>query len=157
MAEHKQYKDLQTRVLQTHSKHGEPLYAHTFPIFQTSTYLFDDTTMGAELFSGKREGHMYSRMGNPTVEYFEKLVCDLEEGAGTAAFGAGMGAIHACTAGLLKAGDHMISGDTLYGCSIELFGERLKHMGIEVTFVNTGDKNEVAKDWKENTKLVYLE
>ena len=157
MAEHKQYKDLQTRVLQTHSKHGEPLYAHTFPIFQTSTYLFEDTTMGADLFSGKREGHMYSRMGNPTTEYFEQLVCELEEGAGTAAFGAGMGAIHASTVGLLKAGDHMISGDTLYGCSIELFGERLKHMGIEVTFVNTGDKNEVAKAWKENTKLVYLE
>ncbi|BFU26372.1 methionine gamma-lyase, putative [Entamoeba histolytica HM-1:IMSS-B] len=152
-----QLKDLQTRVLHTPSKWGEPLHAHTFPIFQTSTYLFDDTQMGADLFGGKREGHMYSRMGNPTVEYFEELVNSLEGGVGTAAFGSGMGAIHSATMGLLKAGDHLISGDTLYGCTVELFGNRFKDMGVDVSFVNTASDEAVVKAWKPNTKMVYLE
>ena len=151
------FEKMETRVLHIEPGVGHPAHAHTFPIFQTSTYLLDSPQHGADLFGGKVKGHAYSRMGNPTVEHFEDLVAALEGGVGGVAFGAGMGAIHCATVGLLKKGEHMISGDTLYGCSIELFDHRMPEMGIEVSLVDTGDVENVVKAWKPNTKLVYLE
>ena len=65
---------VQTKILHPHSSH--PLNAHTFPIFQTSTFTFDSTQQGADLFQGKGEGYIYSRLGNPTVELYEEMVSD---------------------------------------------------------------------------------
>ena len=76
--------------------------SHTFPIFQTSTFFFDSTQQGADLFMGKGEGHIYSRLGNPTVELYEEIVRDLEGAVGTCAFGSGMGAISSSTFPYLK-------------------------------------------------------
>jgi cystathionine gamma-synthase len=133
------------------------MHAHTFPIFQTSTFVFDSTQHGADLFMGKGEGHIYSRLGNPTVELYEKMVSELEHAVGTCAFGAGMGAINSSTLPFLKAGDHLIAGDTLYGCTVSLFEHWAPRFGIEVTFVDTSSVEEVKKAWKDNTKMVYLE
>lgn len=105
---------VQTKILHPHSSH--PLNAHTFPIFQTSTFTFDSTQQGADLFQGKGEGYIYSRLGNPTVELYDEMVRDLEGAAGTCAFGSGMGAINSSTFSFLKSGDHLIAGDTLYRC-----------------------------------------
>ena len=127
--------DESTKIL--HPKMEAPMNSHTFPIFQTSTFYFNSTQQGADLFMGKGEGHIYSRLGNPTVEYYEEIVRDLEGAVGTCAFGSGMGAISSSTFPFLKSGDHLIAGDTLYGCTVSLF--------------------EVKKSWKENTKMVYLE
>ena len=147
--------DVQTKLLHSHSEH--PMNAHTFPIFYTSTFVFDSTQQGADLFMGKGNGHIYSRLGNPTVEAYEEMVRELEGAAGTCAFGAGMGAISSSTLPFLKSGDHLIAGDTLYGCTVSLFEYWAPRYGIQVSFVDTSSVDEVKKAWKENTKMVYLE
>ena len=147
--------DTQTKLLHPHSNH--PLNSHTFPIFQSSTFIFDSTQHGADLFMGKGEGYIYSRLGNPTVELYEEMVRDLEGAAGSLAFGSGMGAISSSTFAFLKSGDHLIAGDTLYGCTVSLFEHWAPRFGIQVSFVDTSTVEEVKKAWKENTKMVYLE
>ena len=147
--------DLTTKLLHPHSEH--PMNSHTFPIFQSSTFIFNSTQHGADLFMGKGEGHIYSRLGNPTVELFEEMVRELEGGIGTCAFGSGMGAINSSTFAFLKSGDHLIAGDTLYGCTVTLFEYWAERFGIQVSFVDTSSVDEVKKSWKDNTKMVYLE
>ena len=148
--------DVQTKLLHPHSEH--PMNSHNFPIFQTSTYIVNSTQHGADLCSGRiTNGHIYSRIGNPTVELYEEMVRELEGAVGTLAFGSGMAAIHASTFPFLKAGDHLIAGDTLYGCTVSLFELWAPKFGIQVSFVDTSSVEEVKKAWKENTKMVYLE
>ena len=147
--------DTQTKLLHPHTSH--PLNSHTFPIFQSSTFIFDSTQHGADLFMGKGEGHIYSRLGNPTVELYEEMVRDLEGAAGSLAFGSGMGAINSSTFAFLKSGDHLIAGDTLYGCTVSLFEYWAPRFGIQVSFIDTSSVEEVKKAWKENTKMVYIE
>ena len=147
--------DVHTKILHPHSEH--PMNSHAFPIFQTSTFIFNSTQQGANLFMGKGEGHIYSRLGNPTVELYEEMVRDLEGAVGTCAFGSGMGAINSSTFAFLKSGDHLIAGDTLYGCTVSLFENWAPRFGIQVSFVDTSLVGEVKKAWKENTKMVYLE
>ena len=146
---------LTTKLLHPRSEH--PMNSHTFPIFQTSTFTFNSTQHGADLFMGKGEGHIYSRLGNPTVELYEEMVRELEGGIGTCAFGSGMGAINSSTFAFLKSGDHLIAGDTLYGCTVSLFEYWAERFGIHVSFVDTSSVDEVKKSWKDNTKMVYLE
>ena len=147
---------IQTKLL--HPKTDEhPLNSHNFPIFQTSTFIFDSTQQGADLFMGKGKGHIYTRLGNPTVELFEEMVRDLEGAAGSLAFGSGMGAINSSIFPYLKKGEHLIAGDTLYGCTVSLLEYWAPRFGIEVTFVDTSSVEELKKAWKENTKMVYLE
>ena len=147
--------DVQTKLLHPHSSH--PLHSHVFPIFQTSTFVFDSTQHGADLFAGKGKGYKYSRLGNPSIEVYEEMVRDLEGAAGSLAFGAGMGAINTSTFAFLKSGDHLIAGDTLYGCTVELFEFFAPRFGIQVSFIDTSSVEEVKKAWKENTKMVYIE
>jgi cystathionine gamma-synthase len=147
--------DLTTKLLHPHSEH--PMNSHIFPIFQNSTFIFNSTQHGADLFMGKGEGHIYSRLGNPTVELYEEMVRELEGGVGTCAFGSGMGAISSSTFAFLKSGDHLIAGDTLYGCTVSLFEYWAERFGIQVSFVDTSSIDEVKKSWKDNTKMVYLE
>ena len=142
--------DVQTKLLHPHSSH--PLNSHTFPIFQTSTFVFDSTQHGADLFAGKGKGYIYSRLGNPSVEVYEEMVRDLEGAAGSLAFGAGMGAINTSTFAFLKSGDHLIAGDTLYGCTVELFEFFAPRFGIQVSFVDTSSLEEIKKAWKEIQK-----
>ncbi|ELP86431.1 methionine gamma-lyase, putative [Entamoeba invadens IP1] len=148
-------KDLQTQLLHPDKTHVS--HSHVLPIFQTSTFCFDSTQQGADLFMGKGEGHIYSRLGNPSVEQFEEMVRNAEHAEGTAAFSCGMGAINSSTLAFLQNGDHLITGDTLYGCTVSLFNHWLPRFGIQVDFVDTSDVENVKKAWKENTKMVYLE
>ena len=76
--------------------------SHTFPFFQSSAFIFNSTQHGADLFMGKGEGHIYSRLGNPTVELYEEMSRELEGGIGTCAFDSGMGVINASTFSFLK-------------------------------------------------------
>nr|3AEJ_A Chain A, Methionine gamma-lyase [Entamoeba histolytica]3AEJ_B Chain B, Methionine gamma-lyase [Entamoeba histolytica]3AEJ_D Chain D, Methionine gamma-lyase [Entamoeba histolytica]3AEL_A Chain A, Methionine gamma-lyase [Entamoeba histolytica]3AEL_B Chain B, Methionine gamma-lyase [Entamoeba histolytica]3AEL_C Chain C, Methionine gamma-lyase [Entamoeba histolytica]3AEL_D Chain D, Methionine gamma-lyase [Entamoeba histolytica]3AEM_A Chain A, Methionine gamma-lyase [Entamoeba histolytica]3AE len=147
--------DITTTLL--HPKGDHVLHSHAYPIFQTSTFCFDSTQQGADLFMGKGEGHIYSRLGNPTVEQFEEMVCSIEGAAGSAAFGSGMGAISSSTLAFLQKGDHLIAGDTLYGCTVSLFTHWLPRFGIEVDLIDTSDVEKVKAAWKPNTKMVYLE
>ena len=137
--------------------HGKPFHAHAMPIVQSSTFYFDDAEHGADLFAGRREGHIYTRIGNPTVEAYERVVASLEGGEQAVAFSSGMAAIYGALMSFLEQGDHVISGDTLYGPSIHLIGDVLAKGGIESTFVNTADLKVVEASFRPNTKVVFLE
>lgn len=146
--------DESTKLL--HPKAKPLMYTHTFPIFQTSTFFLDSIQQGADLFMGKDEGHIYSRLGNPTVELYEEMVRDLEGAVGTCAFGSGMG-VSSSAFPFLKSGDHLIAGDTLYGCAISLFDTWARNLCIQVSFVDTSSEEKIKKAWKENNKMSYLE
>jgi len=127
------------------------------PIYQTSTFSFETAEQGAALFAGSGSGYIYSRMGNPTVEAVENAVAALEGGAKALACGSGMAAIHTALATLLKAGDHIVCGDAVYGPTCTLIGSVLSKYGIESTMVDASDINNVKQALRPNTKVVYVE
>lgn len=139
--------------------HNKPMNAHAWPIFQTSTFLFDSPDHGAALFAGKEKGHIYSRIGNPTVEAMETIMNNLEGGAGCSAFSSGMGAVNGATLAFLKAGDTLIMADTLYGCTVSLFTHFFPRWNINVVVVDTSNLVEVEAALRANptTKVVYVE
>jgi len=145
-----------TRALHAEG-HGKPLFAHTMPIFQTSTFAFESPEQGADLFAGRRRGHIYTRIGNPTVEAYERVVAALEGAEEAVAYASGMAAIFGTLMSQVKAGDHIVSGDTLYGPTINLIGSLMARYGIESTFVDTSDLSAIEKALKPNTRVLFLE
>ena len=127
------------------------------PIYQTSTFVFDNAFQGGERFAGRDDGFMYSRLGNPTVRLLEEKIAYLEEGEECVAFSSGMGAISGTVLSLLNSGDHLLSDITLYGCTFALFNEKLRKLGIDVEFCDFSDLSEVEKRLRSNTKMVYFE
>ncbi len=135
----------------------KPLNAHTMPIFLTSTFAFDSPEAGADLFLGRGAGHVYSRMGNPTVEAVERVVADLESGEAAVAFGSGMAAIQAALLSVLKAGDHVICGEALYSPSLHLIRDRLADLGIASTAVDTSNMQAVDSAIRDKTRVIFCE
>lgn len=127
------------------------------PIFQTSTFVFDSAEQGGKRFALEEPGYIYSRLGNPTTTVLEDKIAQLESGEAAVATSSGMGAISSVMWTILKAGDHIISDKTLYGCTFAFFSHGLSRFGIEVSFVDTADGEAVKKAMKPNTKAVYLE
>ena len=127
------------------------------PIFQTSTFVFDSAEQGGRRFALEESGYIYSRLGNPTTTVLEDKIAQLEHGEAAVATSSGMGAISSVMWTILKAGDHIISDKTLYGCTFAFFSHGLSKFGIEVSFVDTSDAEAVKKAMKPNTKAVYLE
>jgi len=127
------------------------------PIYQTSTFRFDTCEQGGARFAGEEDGYMYTRLGNPTICNLECKIACLEHAEACAATASGMGAIASTVLTLLKAGDHLISDDTLYGCTHSLFEHQLPKFGIQVDFINTAIPGEIKKHMKPNTRIVYLE
>ena len=134
---------------------GEP---RVLPIYQSATYKYDDPDKLEDLFNLKAEGHLYSRISNPTVAAFEEKFAKIEGGVGAVATSSGQSAILLAILNICKAGDHILSVSSLYGGTINLFTVHLKNMGIEVTFVNPeASEEEILAEARENTKLVYGE
>nr|AMB19000.1 methionine gamma-lyase [Clostridium novyi] len=127
------------------------------PIFQTSTFIFDSAEQGGNRFAGKEDGYIYSRISNPTVAEIERKIALLEGGEAAIGTASGMGAISSALWTALKAGDHVVASDTLYGCTFALLNHGLTKMGVEVTFVDPTNLEEVKNAMKENTRVVYLE
>lgn len=139
-------------------KHSQGEYGPlSTPIYQTSTFVFDSVEQGAERFAGESQGHIYSRLGNPTVDELEARMALLEQTEAAAAFGSGMGAVSAAVLGLLKQGDHLITSHRLYGCTFALFNHQLPAFGIEVSFVDLSDVDAVRAAVRPNTKVIYGE
>lgn len=134
---------------------GEP---RVLPIYQSATYKYDDPDTLAALFDLKAEGHLYSRISNPTVGALEEKYAKLEGGVGAVATASGQSAILYAVLNICKAGDHIISVSSLYGGTVNLFTVHLKNLGIEVTFVDPdASEEEILSKAKENTKAVYGE
>ncbi|MGN9164301.1 methionine gamma-lyase [Tissierellaceae bacterium HCP3S3_D8] len=127
------------------------------PIYQTSTFVFDSAEQGARRFAQEEEGYIYTRGGNPTNTQVEEKLAILENGEAAVSFAAGMGAITAVFWSAVNAGDHIIAAKTLYGCTFAFLNHGLTRYGVEVTFVDTSDPENVRKAMKENTKVIYLE
>lgn len=127
------------------------------PIFQTSTFVFDSAEQGGKRFALEESGYIYSRLGNPTTAVLEDKIAQLEQGEAAVATSSGMGAISSVMWTILKAGDHIISDKTLYGCTFAFFSHGLSKFGIEVSFVDTSDAESVKKAMKPNTRAIYLE
>ena len=127
------------------------------PIYQTSTFIFDSAEQGGRRFALEEAGYIYTRLGNPTTTVLENKIAALEEGEAGIATSSGMGAISSTLWTVLKAGDHVVTDKTLYGCTFALMCHGLTRFGIEVTFVDTSNLDEVKNAMKENTRVVYLE
>ncbi len=128
------------------------------PIYQSTTYTYDSTDHIGKLFDLSVEGHMYSRISNPTVEAVEKKIAALEGGVGALCTTSGQAASMISIVNILKAGDHFISASKIYGGTINLFAVTLKRFGIECTFVDPDDsEEEIQKYFKANTKAVFGE
>ena len=127
------------------------------PIYQTSTFIFDSAEQGGRRFALEEAGYIYTRLGNPTTTTLENKIAALEEGEAGIAMSSGMGAISSTLWTVLKAGDHVVTDKTLYGCTFALMNHGLTRFGIEVTFVDTSNLDEVKNAMKENTRVVYLE
>jgi methionine-gamma-lyase len=133
--------------------------AHTTPIYQTSTFVFDNAQQGAARFAGEEEGYIYARVppNTPTHEVFVKKIAALEGGETGQTFSSGMAAITAVALSQLKQGDHLLSTNVVYGGTYGLFSSILTRFGIEVSFVDTSDLEEVKKNLKKNTRIIFLE
>ena len=145
-----------TRAMHTHI--GKDQYGAVVPpIYQSSTFIFDSCDQGGRRFAGLEDGFIYTRIGNPTTSNLEAKIASLEGSEDCAATASGMGAIASTVLTILKSGDHLISDNTLYGCTHSLFEHQLPKFGIEVDFIDTSIPGEVKKHMKKNTKIVYFE
>lgn len=127
------------------------------PIYQTTSYVFENSENGADLFALKTPGNIYTRIMNPTTDVFEKRVAALEGGAGALAVASGAAAIHYSIQNLANAGDHIVSASTVYGGTYNLFANTLPHSGISTTFVNPDDPQNFEAAIKDNTKAFFVE
>ena len=127
------------------------------PIYQTTSFVFDDTQEGAELFALQKPGNIYTRITNPTTSAFEERIAALEGGVGALATASGMAAITYTILALAHAGDHVVAASTIYGGTFNLLKETLPRYGITTTFVDIDNLEEVEAAIKVNTKLVLIE
>lgn len=157
MSQKKQQWDLDTIAIhgQEHTTFSEG--ALVAPLYQTSTFIFPTTEQGGRRFAGEEQGYIYSRLGNPTVRLLEERIASLEMMEDAAAAATGMGAIAAATMAFLKAGDHVIASDCLYGCSFALFNELFERFGVRVSFVDMTSIEQIKTAAQPNTKILFLE
>jgi len=134
-----------------------PLGSATVPIYQTSTFIFENADHGAKCFSGEDDGYIYTRIGNPTIHALETLVADLEGGAEGIATSSGMAAVNTLYMALLSQGDHMISSEAVYGPSRVVMEQHWARFGVESTYVNTADISAIKAAFKPNTKMLFIE
>lgn len=127
------------------------------PIYQTSSYVFQDTDHAADLFALRAFGNIYTRLMNPTTDVLEKRLAAMHGGRGAVATASGMAAITYAILNITSAGENFVTGSNLYGGTVTLFAHTLKRLGIEARFVDTSDPRNVARAIDAKTRLVYTE
>ena len=138
---------------QPESDHG----SRAVPIYQTTSYVFDDVSQASSLFNVEQGGHIYSRITNPTVAVLEQRIAALEGGSGGICTASGMSALYMTFTTLCSAGDHIISAAQIYGSTATLLRHTLKRFGIDCTFVSINDQDAVKAAIQDNTKMVFCE
>ena len=141
------------RAGQQRTSEGE----HAEPIFPTSSYVFASAAEAAARFAGDQPGNIYSRFTNPTVRTFEQRLASLEGGDSCVATASGMAAILATCAGLLQAGDHIVSSRSIFGTTSVLFSTYLAKFGVDTDFVALPDLNAWQQAIRPETRLLFLE
>jgi len=137
--------------------HPDATGAVNVPIYQSSTFAFRDSAHGAALFAGEEDGYIYTRIGNPTIRTLEEGVADLENGVGGVATSSGLGAVSTLYMALLEEGAHMVSTASVYGPSRGLIEKHFSRFGIEASFVDTSDLDNLRQAIRPDTRLVYVE
>jgi methionine-gamma-lyase len=155
----KELKDLGFSTRAVHAGQSpDPLYGSlSTPIYQTSTFVFNDVAQGAARFAGDEEGFIYTRLGNPTQVALEEKIADLEGGEAGLAFGSGMAAITAVLMALVSQGDNIVHSSALYGCTFAFLHELISRFGVTATGVDTADLEAVKQAIRPETKVVYIE
>ncbi|WP_298910593.1 O-succinylhomoserine sulfhydrylase [uncultured Psychrobacter sp.] len=130
---------------------------HSEAIFTTSSYVYESAADAAAHFNGDKSGNVYSRHTNPSVRTFERRLAALENGERAVATASGMGAILTMCLAYLKAGDHLLAANQLFGSSIGLFNNYMAKFGVEVSYVDCFDNDAWVKAVQPNTKVIYCE
>ena len=127
------------------------------PIYQTTSYVFNNTDHAANLFSLKELGFIYTRLNNPTNQILQERLATLEGGTGAVVFASGSAAIATGLLTLLKSGDHIVASSSLYGGTFNLLNVTLPRLGITTTFVDASDPDSFAEAVQENTRAFFVE
>jgi O-acetylhomoserine (thiol)-lyase len=136
-------------------KNGEPIEV---PVYQSTTFKYDNSEEMAMLFDLKKDGYFYSRLQNPTNDAVAKKIAALEGGVGAVLTASGQSANFYALFNICEAGDHVVASNEIYGGTFNLFGVTLKKLGIECTFVNPEDSEEnIMKAFRPNTKAMFGE
>jgi O-acetylhomoserine (thiol)-lyase len=146
-----------TRALHAGGTPDSGTGARAVPIYQTTSFVFDDTADAATLFALQKYGNIYSRIGNPTVAALEERIASLEGGLGAVATASGQAAEFCTFAALAGAGDHIVASAALYGGTVTQLDVTLRRFGIETTFVESDDPADYAAAIGERTKAVFAE
>jgi len=147
---------MMTRIIHA-GQHVDPQTgAVATPIYQTSTFAFRDADHGAACFGGE-PGYKYTRLGNPTTEALENNIAQLEGGCGGLGAASGMAAVNMVYLTILGQGAHVVATESLYGPSRMILETEYPRFGVESTFVDTSNPDNLAAAMKDNTKLVYIE
>ena len=131
--------------------------ARATPIYQTTSFVFEDSDHAAALFNMERAGHVYSRLSNPTNAVLEERIAALEGGIGAISVASGQAALHLAIVTLMGAGSHIVASRALYGGSHNLLDYTLPRFGIETTFVDPGDLDAWHAAVRPNTRLFFGE
>jgi O-acetylhomoserine (thiol)-lyase len=142
-----------------HGGHGgDPTTkSRAVPIYQTTSYTFDDTDHAARLFALEQFGNIYTRIMNPTTDVLEQRLAQLEKGVAGLAVASGQAAVVYSLLNLVRAGDHIVSSASLYGGTYNAFTHTLPRFGIEVTIVDQGDLENFRRAIRPNTKAIFAE
>ncbi|WP_105987085.1 O-acetylhomoserine aminocarboxypropyltransferase/cysteine synthase family protein [Staphylococcus chromogenes] len=151
--------DYRFETLQLHAGQevDQTTNSRAVPIYQTTSYNFNDTEHAAQLFGLEELGNIYTRLMNPTTAVLEARVAELEGGVAGVAVASGMAAITYAIQSVAQSGDHILACETLYGGTHTLFTHTLPKFGIDVTLVDTRDSQNVANAIQENTKALFVE
>jgi len=151
------FPDFETLSLHAGQQPDSDFGARAVPIYQTTSYLFRDTDHAAGLFNLERQGHIYSRISNPTVAVFEERVAALEGGVGAVATASGQAALWLAISTIAGAGDHIVCSRNVYGGTNNLLTQTLPRFGIETTMVDPRDTAAIVAAIRPETKLVLGE
>ncbi|MDR0953826.1 MAG: O-acetylhomoserine aminocarboxypropyltransferase/cysteine synthase [Rikenellaceae bacterium] len=151
--------ELRFETLQVHAGQEVEKFTHSraLPIYQTSSYVFEDAQDGADLFGLRKFGNIYTRLQNPTTDVFEKRIAALEGGATGLATSSGQSAQFIALNNFLQAGDNFVSTAHLYGGTYNQFKSQFKRLGVEVRFTENDEPASFEKLIDDNTKAIYLE
>lgn len=151
--------DLKFETNALHAGHDVTQHAGTraVPVYQTSSYVFNNSEHAANLFGLAEAGYIYTRLNNPTNDVLEQRLAALEGGIAAVVTASGTAAIATALFTMLKTGDHIVASNSLYGGTFNLFSSTLPRLGITTTFVDPSDAANFEKAAKENTKVIFVE
>lgn len=127
------------------------------PLYQTSTYSFNSAEEGAECFNGEKEGYIYTRINNPTLNLLEKRIADLEDGECAIVFSSGMGAITSTFWSLMNPSDELLVDMIVYGCTYSFFHQGLERFGVKIRHIDMSNPENVAQAISKNTRMIFFE